>query len=54
MKNKLLTFAGALALLALLGHFYAKPLLASVAALVRDVDNGALQPVNFKITVNDP
>jgi hypothetical protein len=54
VKNKLLTFAGALALLALLGHFYAKPLLASVAALVRDVDNGALQPVNFKITVNDP
>jgi len=51
VKNKLLTFAGALALLALLGHFYAKPLLASVAALVRDVDNGALQPVNFRIQV---
>jgi hypothetical protein len=42
MKNKLLTFAGALALLATLGHFYANPLLAQVrAALVSDVDNPA-------------
>jgi hypothetical protein len=40
MKNKLLTFAGALALLATLGHFYAKPLLAQVrAALVQNVDD---------------
>jgi len=40
MKNKLLTLAGALALLATLGHFYAKPLLAQVrAALVQNVDD---------------
>ena len=40
MKHKLLTFAGALALLATLGHFYAKPLLAQVrAALVSNVDD---------------
>jgi hypothetical protein len=42
MKNKLLTFAGALAVMAVLGHFYAKPLLAQVrAALVEDVDQPA-------------
>jgi hypothetical protein len=42
MKNKLLTLAGGLALLALLGHFYAKPLLAQVrAALVQNVDEPA-------------
>jgi hypothetical protein len=39
MKNKLLTFAGALALLAVLGKFYAPPLMAQVrAALVQDRD----------------
>ncbi len=37
MKNRLLTFAGALALLAVLGHFYAVPLMAQVrAALVKN------------------
>jgi hypothetical protein len=42
MKNKLLTLAGAMASLALLGHFYAKPLLAQVrAALVQNVDEPA-------------
>ena len=42
MKNKLLTMAGGLALVAVLGHFYAKPLLAQVrAALVQNVDEPA-------------
>jgi hypothetical protein len=42
MKSKLLTLAGALGLLALLGHFYAKPLMAQVrAALVQNVDEPA-------------
>jgi hypothetical protein len=46
MKNKLLTFAGALALLAVLGHFYAKPLLAQVrAALVQNVDEPGRNPI---------
>jgi hypothetical protein len=44
MTNKLLTLAGTLALLAVLGKFYAKPLLAQVATLVRDVDNPARHP----------
>jgi len=45
MKNKLLTLAGTLATLAVLGHFYAKPLLAQVrAALVQDRDQPARQP----------
>ena len=40
MKKKLLTFAGVLALLAVLGKFYAQPLMAQVrAALVQDRDN---------------
>lgn len=44
-KNKLLTWAGTLAMLTILGHYYSKPLLAQVrAALVRDSDNPALQP----------
>jgi hypothetical protein len=39
MKNRLLTMAGGLAMLAILGHFYAKPLLAQVrAALVSSID----------------
>lgn len=39
MKNRLLTFAGALGIITVLGHFYAKPLLAQVrAALVQNVD----------------
>jgi hypothetical protein len=45
MKNKLLTLAGALALLALLGHFYAKPLLAQVrAVLVENLDEPGRNP----------
>ncbi len=54
MKNKLLTLAAALALLAVLGKFYAAPAIAQAvrAALIRDSDNGALQPVNFKLSVN--
>jgi hypothetical protein len=48
MKNKLLTVAGALALLVLLGHFYAKPLLAQVrAALIQNVDEPARNPIGF-------
>lgn len=48
MKNKLLTLAGALVLVAVLGKFYASPLLAQVrAALVQDRDNPARQPFNF-------
>jgi len=51
LKNKLLTLAGALALAAVLGHFYAKPLMAQVrAALVQDVDQPARAP--FQATVN--
>jgi hypothetical protein len=39
MKNRLLTFAGTLALLAVLGRFYAVPVLAQVrAALVKNID----------------
>jgi len=46
MKNKLLTLAGALALLAVLGHYYAKPLLAQVrAALVQNVDEPGRNPI---------
>jgi hypothetical protein len=42
MKNKLLTLAGALALVAVLGKFYAVPVLAQVrAALVQDRDSKA-------------
>jgi hypothetical protein len=40
MKNKLWALAGTLAILATLGHFYAKPLMAQVrAALVSNVDD---------------
>ena len=43
--KKLLTVVGALAVLAILGAFYAKPLLAQVrAALVQDIDNPARHP----------
>lgn len=46
MKNRLLTFAGALAVAALLGKFYAIPALAQAvrAALVQDRDAPARQP----------
>ena len=53
MKNKLLTMAAMLVVLTGFGHYFAKPLLAQVrAALVRDVDNPALQPVMFAIGSN--
>ncbi len=45
MKTKLLTFAGAVALLAVLGHFYAVPLMAQVrAALVKNQDERGRNP----------
>jgi hypothetical protein len=46
MKSKLLAFAGVLALLAVLGKFYAVPALAQAvrAALVQNRDNPARQP----------
>ena len=53
MKNRLLTFAGALALLAVLGKFYAPPLMAQVrAALVQDVDQPARAPFQLTVPVN--
>lgn len=45
MRNKLLAFAGVIGMLTLLGHFYAKPLLAQVrAALVQDMDSPGRHP----------
>jgi hypothetical protein len=45
MKNRLLSFAGALALLAVLGHYYAKPLMAQVrATVVKNVDERGRNP----------
>jgi hypothetical protein len=45
MKNRLLTLAGLLALLAVLGKFYAEPLFAQVrAALVQNVDEAGRNP----------
>ncbi|HUP02857.1 MAG TPA: hypothetical protein VMU19_02630 [Bryobacteraceae bacterium] len=52
MKNKLMTLAGVLALLAVLGKFYAKPVLASVAAMVQDIDQPARAPFQTTVTVN--
>jgi hypothetical protein len=53
MKNRLLTFAGALALLAVIGKFYAPPLMAQVrAALVQDVDQPARAPFQVTVPVN--
>ena len=50
MKSKLLTLAGVLALLAVLGHFYAKPLLAQVrAALVQNVDDPGRIPYQASV-----
>jgi hypothetical protein len=45
MRNKLLTLASAFTLLAVLGHFYAKPLLAQArAALVKNIDEPGRTP----------
>jgi hypothetical protein len=53
MKNKLLTLAGALALMAVLGRFYAKPVMAQVrAALVQDVDQPARAPFQATVPIN--
>jgi hypothetical protein len=53
MKNRLLTIAGALALIAVLGKFYAKPLMAQArAALVQDVDQPARAPFQATVPIN--
>jgi hypothetical protein len=53
MKNRLITFAGALALLAVVGKFYAPPLMAQVrAALVQDVDQPARAPFQVTVPIN--
>jgi len=45
VKNRLMTLAGCLALVAVLGKFYAKPLMAQVrAALVKNVDEKGRNP----------
>jgi hypothetical protein len=45
MKNKLITLAATAALLAVLGHFYAKPLMAQVrAALTQNIDEPGRNP----------
>jgi hypothetical protein len=45
MKNRLLQFAGVLAILAVLGKFYAVPLIAQIrAALVKNVDEPGRSP----------
>lgn len=53
MKNKLLTLAGVLVLLAVLGKFYAGPAIAQTvrAALVQDRDNPARQAFSVTQTV---
>ena len=52
MKTKFLAVAAPLALVATLGHFYGKPLVAQVrAALVRDLDNPARNAVQFNLYV---
>jgi hypothetical protein len=55
MRRKLLTMAGVLALLAVLGKYYAQPVFAQVrAALVSDVDNPARGFVQFSRLVGPP
>ena len=58
MRNRLWTLAGALALLAVLGKFYAKPLIAQVkAAIVQDRDSKArniYQAVNNCYNITSP
>jgi hypothetical protein len=50
MKNKLLTLAGVLALLGVLGKFYARPVMAQVrAALVQDIDQPARAPFQASV-----
>jgi len=53
MKNKLLTLAAALVLLAVVGKFYAKPVMAQIrATLTQDVDQPARQPFQVSVPVN--
>jgi hypothetical protein len=53
MRNRLFTIAGALALIAVLGKFYATPLMAQArAALVQDVDQAARAPFQVTVPVN--
>ena len=50
MKSRLVPLAGALLLVLVLGHFYAKPLVAQVrAALIQDVDNAARHPYTQQV-----
>ncbi len=54
MRNKLLTLAGALALLAVLGRFYAEPLLAQVrSALVKNIDEPGRRSFSLPIFCQD-
>jgi len=53
MKNKLLTLAAALVLLAVVGKFYAKPVMAQVrATFIQDVDQPARAPFQTSVTVS--
>ena len=55
MKNRLLTFAGVLALLATLGHFYAKPLMAQIrAAIVKNIDERGRTPYQVNLHCQTP
>jgi hypothetical protein len=52
LKNRLLTLAGVLALLAVIGKFYAPPVLAAVAAMVQDIDQPARAPFQATVPIN--
>jgi len=53
MKNKLLTLAAALLVLAVVGKFYAKPVMAQIrATLTQDVDQPARAPFQVSVPVN--
>jgi hypothetical protein len=55
VKNKLMSLGGALALLAILGHYFAKPLMAQVrAALVQNVDEPARNPFLIRLSGSSP
>ena len=54
-KNKLITLAGALALAAVLGKFYAVPVLAQVrSALVKNIDERGRTPYGQTVGCNTP
>lgn len=50
MKNKLLTLLITVATLTVIGHFFAKPLLAAVAALTKNVDERGRNPYYQQVT----